>query len=441
MDVPSQCDVAVIGGGPAGSMAASLLARQGYDVVLLERARHPRYNVGESLIPQFWRFCELTGADEPIAAEGFVEKAGGTVVWNGVVRQMRFRDFGYERPALHVERDRFDVILLEHARKLGARVYEEVAATAATLSAHDGSSVAYRRVGAKERGLVSCRYVLDASGQAAVVSRQLGLRVVDEGFRFISLWGYFADSRYVGADGRIHPFEQLLAMPPTTFVANLDGWSWLWHIPQRAETSVGLVVSRDELRGAGRSQQALEDYFLRRCLDVPYVDRLLEGARYVEGSFHAIRNYSYRPTEVAGPGFFLLGDAAAFIDPIFSIGVVFALYSGWLAAWAVDRSFRRPDRTTAYQAMFARQFTSRLEASRSLALPRYGAGGAEADAIRESFAFESSVERDLMLTASSLSTRSENFLEAAGAGGSSVPAGGRFRVLDDIVVAEAGGGA
>src|SRR5688500_16372139 len=143
MDVPSRCDVVVIGGGPGGSTAATLLGQSGYDVVLLEKAKHPRYNVGESLIPHFWKYCELTGADEQVEADGFIAKAGGTVVWDGVIRQMRFRDFGYARPALHVERDRFDKILLDYARAQGASVFEEVAVTGATLADAGQSSVSY----------------------------------------------------------------------------------------------------------------------------------------------------------------------------------------------------------------------------------------------------------------------------------------------------------
>ena len=118
--VPKQCDVAVIGGGPAGSMAAALLSQKGYEVVLFEKKKQPRYNVGESLIPHFWKYCELGKVADKIEEEGFIQKAGGTVVWNGVIRQIAFKNFGYSRPALHVERDRFDHILLRsEERRVG----------------------------------------------------------------------------------------------------------------------------------------------------------------------------------------------------------------------------------------------------------------------------------------------------------------------------------
>src|SRR5438477_7607992 len=118
--MPNQGNVLVIGGGPSGSTAATHLAQKGYDVVLFDRVRHPRYAVGESIIPHSWKYLDMTGATDLIQAEGFIQKSGGTVVWQGKIHQMAFKDFGYTRPALHVERDRYDFILLQHARNQGA---------------------------------------------------------------------------------------------------------------------------------------------------------------------------------------------------------------------------------------------------------------------------------------------------------------------------------
>src|SRR4051794_20525758 len=106
MGIPAKCDVVVIGGGPAGSMAATYLARAGYHAVLFDKERHPRNVVGESLIPDFWKYCDEAGVTPAIEAEGFVRKAGGIVDWHGATNRLIFGDFGFTRAALHVDRDR-----------------------------------------------------------------------------------------------------------------------------------------------------------------------------------------------------------------------------------------------------------------------------------------------------------------------------------------------
>jgi len=433
MNIPRHCDVVVIGGGPGGSTAATALSQMGYQVALFDKARHPRYNVGESIIPHFWKYCEQIKVDKKIEDEGFITKSGGTVIWNGVIRQVAFKDFGYKRPALHVERDRLDYILLEHAREQGAQIFEEVAVISANLDGGEKIAVTYRPNGEKAAGEIACRFIIDASGQHAVIAKQLGLRAIDQDFRFMSIWGYFNGSKYFAADGKAHNFDELRAVPPTTFVSNIDGWGWLWHIPQRESTSVGLVLPQDQMKAIKESDEALEQYFLRRCREIPYLDRLLENAAYCEGSFHVIRDYSYRPTEVTGPGFFLVGDAAAFTDPIFSIGVVMAMYSGSLASWAIDRTMKNPGRAADSRLFFAKQFQTRLETSRALALPHYGCEKKEIEMVKTELQWETSLEQELMYVVSKLTTRSENFVEMSRDLKDGMTTSTKFRVLDEIV--------
>ena len=411
--IPEQCDVVIIGAGPAGSLLGTYLSRMGYDVVIFDKQHHPRYHVGESLIPDFWRYCDEAGVSQKIMEEGFVTKAGGTVAWHDTTRQISFRDFGYTRPALHVERDRFDFILLDHAREQGARVFEEIAVYEVDFAQVDAVRVSYRSIEEKIPGRITCRFVVDASGQNAVIGKQLGLRVVDDAFRFMSVWGYFVGSRYIAADGNIYPAEQVQAIPPTTFVTslpNMGSFAWAWHIMLRESTSVGLILPIDRVTTIRASGEPWEAYFLRQCRTLPGLGELVAGAQFCEGSVRIVHDYSYRSTRVAGPGYFLLGDAAGFVDPIFSIGVVLAMYSAHAAAWSIDRSFKNPGRTAEYQAIFSQQLQARLELSRALALPRYGPNADEVNAqAQEAVKFASSASKALMSAASTLTSRSANF--------------------------------
>jgi flavin-dependent dehydrogenase len=411
MSIPIQCDVLVIGGGPAGSMAATYLSQKGYEVVLLEKQKHPRYQVGESLVPQFWKFADAARVSRKIEEEKFVQKSGGTVLWNGLLRQLSFKDFGYTRPALHIERDRFDHILIEHARAEGAKVFEEVTVTQVNLDGGPTPRATYRRAGDTTPGTIACRYVVDATGQTALIGRQRDLRLIDDDFRFMSVWGYFQGSHYLGVDGQIYPPEQVRKVLPTTFIASTGNWGWSWHIQMRTLTSVGLIVPQQEVQASKATDADLEAYFRRRCGEIPILSRLLEPARYCEGQFHAMRHYSYRPRQLAGPGFYLVGDAAAFIDPVFSEGCLLAFYSAFLAAWAIDRSLRHPDRATQSQALFSSHFAGRYEIGHALALPRFGGFGKVSDTARRSIGFDCTRERELMYTASTITGRPENLQE------------------------------
>ena len=225
MSIPSSCDVVIIGGGPAGSVAASMLAKDGHDVVMLERESHPREKVGESLIPDFWKFTDKIGVTDKIKAEGFVAKAGAIIAWDGQFKAHTFADFGYTTSAMHVERPRFDQILFEHAASLGAQTFENTAVTKADLGVNDDGSeyarVMYRDANGDESDILA-KYVIDASGQAGVISRQLGTRIIDDSFRYLSVWGYFEGSKFLTIEGKAEDRDQLGEHKPVTFVTSLN---------------------------------------------------------------------------------------------------------------------------------------------------------------------------------------------------------------------------
>jgi flavin-dependent dehydrogenase len=410
MSHDGRADVLIVGGGPAGTTAAFGLAKRGYDVLLIDKAHHPRETVGESILPSAWKYFDLLGVSEAIERAGYVKKAGGVVVWGDQITEISFRDFAYDRPGLHVERDALDLLLLDNARRAGVRVCEGLRAESFSANGGGTDVVIADRDGTRSR--TSCRFLIDATGQATFVARQQGGRRLDQDFRFVSLWGYFAGSRYVSSGGIVRPFEDIPAHHPMTFVSRLLDWGWLWHIPMRKVTSVGINVPVDQYRAEVARHASIDDYFLATCAKTKYLANLLSDAQLTNGSIRVLRDYSYLPDSVAGPGYFVVGDAAGFVDPIFSIGVVMGLYSGHLAAWAIDRSLRRADQTESSRQLFAQQMRGRYELARAMALP--GVDAEPSSGARTYFDFFSQAEKELMWSAASMTTRSANIVRTAG---------------------------
>lgn len=371
MEIPRQCDVVVIGGGPAGCVAASRLAQDGFSVVLLESAKHPRPNVGESLIPQFWRFTDLIGASAAIEAAGFIPKGGGLALWEGKLRQLKFSEFGYTRPGLHVERDDFDLILLNQTRANGAQVFEE---TAATKVAGDLEApiVQYRTKG-NELGEIRTAYVVDASGQAAVLAKQLGIREYDPDIRFMSLWGYYEGGRYLTVEGGVHPFESRRTVGPATVVSTIGDWGWVWHIVMREKVSVGIVLPPEKLQEFKAVRDTPEAKFQGLVDGSPIVGDLMRGARF-QGEMFGIRDYAYKPVKLAVGNCYLAGDAAAFVDPINSAGVVFGMFAGFASAWSIAGSLRSPARRNELRDRYCKLYGDRLALFRLLGLPEDAQG-------------------------------------------------------------------
>jgi len=314
-------DVIVIGGGPAGSTAAGFLAQSGLRVLLFEKERFPRYHIGESLLSATLPILDALGVTPAIERAGFVRKPGGTFVWGSHAEPWSFyfrEDPGGRSHAYHVLRSEFDHILLRHAADLGVDVRE--AHRVQEVQCNGGGRV----TAIDEHGVrvdATAAYLIDASGQQALLGRRDGLREFNPFFKNLAVFGYFTNAaRLEGAVA-----GNILS------AAFADGW--FWFIPLHdGTTSVGAVVDAQKFAGEAAGDAA--DLYWRLIDACAPVAERVRQAQLVS-PVRVIRDYSYCSQRFYGPGFLLAGDAACFIDPVFSTGVHLACLSGYLASQAV----------------------------------------------------------------------------------------------------------
>jgi FAD-dependent halogenase len=326
-------DVVVIGGGPGGSTLAALVALQGHRVVLLEKEKFPRYQIGESLLPATVRgVCRLTGVADELDRAGFVRKRGGTFRWGANPEPWTF-SFSVSPKmnssasyAYQVERSRFDKILLDHAAQVGADVRERCTVTGVIGDDERVRGVRYLDAQGTQHE-VFATFVVDASGSRSHVYKHAGgVRRYSEFFRSLALFGYYEGGRRLP--------------PPNSgnILCSAFDSGWFWYIPlSESLTSVGAVVRREMAdKVQGDPEQALAG-LIAEC---PIISDYLQSARRVtEGEYGRLRvrkDYSYHSTKFWRPGMILIGDAACFVDPVFSSGVHLATYSALLAARSIN---------------------------------------------------------------------------------------------------------
>ncbi len=413
MTIPKHCDVLIIGGGPAGSSAATFLAQAGFKVVVLEKSTFPRNQVGESLIPHIWKFTDALGVSEKLKNEGFIAKSGGITAWNGKFSQILFSDYGYTRPGLHVERDIFDNLLLEHSKQNGAQVFHEVTVKKVDFANSQNPLVEFidKRGAENHYGEIRCSYLIDASGHSSFLANQFESReTISHEYNFLSLWGYFKNSRFPGVDRHSHAIEQLNTVKPVTFVMSFQH-GWIWHIVLREKTSVGLVVRANSVKGMNKQQR--EVFFQQVCASEPYLSELLAPATFIEGSLQHRPDYSYYSKQISGENYYCIGDAAAFVDPIFSHGVQNAFYNASLASLAIKESFKNPANRARYSKLCASRMQQFYGFSRALSLGDFGCNGVNRDLVKSLMKSMPLMELELMLVAAQMTDRSDNFKQLA----------------------------
>ena len=332
MPQPLDFHVVVVGGGPGGSTAATALSRAGYRVLLVERDVFPRFHIGESQLPWINGILERIGAQDSVATAGFIRKWGASFTTaDGMADQ--YADFAqaWEVPTpqtYQVPRAEFDHLLLEHARKCGATVLqgrrvEEIAFDT------DGVTVSHAGDGAGAAS-VRAEAVIDASGRAGVLAKRFGERRMDPLLKNIAVHRQFEGVPRL--EGRRAGDIRMVTRPDR---------GWFWFIPlSETVTSVGVVVPRTAYDVAARPTP--EESLASFLAETPAAARLVEQARPVSPArFDA--DYSYVHSRQAGDRWLLVGDAGAFLDPIFSTGVLLAMQSGIEAAEAVGEGLRSGD--------------------------------------------------------------------------------------------------
>jgi flavin-dependent dehydrogenase len=325
-----KAQILVIGGGPAGSTTAALLAKAGLQVCLLERDTFPRYHIGESLLASCLPTLRLSGAFDKIRDHGFQVKRGGVFHWKNDKWLLDWSKLvDPDAWSWHVDRATYDDILLHNAADQGAKVIEGATVKGVEFRGDRPVRASWVKQGDSAVHQTEFDFLVDASGRAGVLSRQhFDMRRPHEVFQNVAVWSYWEGARPLpgGPEGAIN------------VISDPDGW--FWHIPLTGNRySVGYVVHKQAFAEVRPSFKSLDSYYrdrLERSADMRW---LLEQAG-MTGEVRAEQDYSYVSERFCGPGHIMVGDAVCFLDPLLSTGVHLAQYGALVGAAAVATTLR-----------------------------------------------------------------------------------------------------
>ena len=319
-------DVAIIGGGPAGSTAATLLARAGRRVIVLEREKFPRFHIGESLLPFSTQAFDRLGVREKLD-RAFIPKFGGEIISSCGSKGVRFYFKGGYRSnrdrAYQVTRSEFDKLLLDHSRENGAEVREETEVKNIKFS-HEGVTLDIEALGGATT-VIAARYLLDCSGRQTVVGNYFKLKKTYDHLQKFSVFAHYENvDRLPGIDATL-----------IRMVRGVDRWFWMIPLTEK-RISIGVVMDTAAFRAAKLAPEAALEKFIA---EQPLMIDRMQNAQRVSPVYSA-GDYSYRNKKLFGERWLLAGDAAGFIDPVFSSGVFLAIMSAEKAADALDEVLR-----------------------------------------------------------------------------------------------------